>query len=267
MKPIISLLTDYGLKDPYVAQVKAVILSYCVDAVIIDLTHEISAFNELQAAFLLKVSAPHMPKGTIHVCIVDPGVGTERRGIIIKTRRGDVFIGPDTGFMIPAAEELGIERVCLIDESRLPPRFSETFHGRDVFAHVAGKIASGEKIEEIGGEISDFARLELPEPMISGEKIGAVAVHVDRFGNVITNVKPKLFSARFGDQVVIKHKDVEIKCKYVKSYAHVPLGEPLITIGGTGYIEISVNRGNAAEKFGIVPGSKLTFIKSEREIL
>ena len=116
MRPVIALLTDFGLRDPYVAQVKAVILSYCRDAAIIDVTHDVSAFNELQAAFILKVNAPYMPPGTIHVSVIDPGVGSKRRSIIIESRRGDIFIGPDTGFMIPAAEELGINAVYVIDD-------------------------------------------------------------------------------------------------------------------------------------------------------
>jgi len=261
VKPVISLLTDYGLKDPYVAQIKAVILSYARDAAIIDLTHEISAFNELQAAFILKISTSHMPKETIHVCVVDPGVGSERRGIIVQTRRGDVFIGPDTGFMIPAAEELGISSVYVIDESKLPPKKCETFHGRDVFAHVAGMLATGRSLNEIGIKTIKYARLKLPEPRFTENLIEARAMHVDRFGNVITNIPSEKFFAKHGDQMLVAVGDEKIKCRYVKSYAHASVGEPLLTDGGTGYVELSINRGSAASRFRISPGDELLFQK------
>jgi len=261
MKPVISLLTDYGLKDPYVAQIKAVILSYVRDTAIIDLTHEVSAFNEIQAAFILKISAPHMPRGTIHVCVVDPGVGSERRSIVIETRRGDLFIGPDTGFMVPAAEELRIKSVYMIDESKLPPRKCETFHGRDVFAHVAGMLATGRSLSEIGMKTSEYVKLKLPEPKFSESKIEAKVMHVDRFGNVITNIPSEKFFARHGEEVMVIAADEQVKCRYVKAYAYAPMGNPLITDGGTGYIEFSINRGNAASRFGISPGDKIVFQK------
>ncbi|MCX8187319.1 MAG: S-adenosyl-l-methionine hydroxide adenosyltransferase family protein [Nitrososphaeria archaeon] len=261
MRPIIALLTDFGLRDPYVAQVKAAILSRCRDAVIIDVTHEISAFNELQAAFILKVNAPHMPPGTIHVSVVDPGVGSGRRGIILTTKRGDVFIGPDTGFMVPAAEELGIRRAYAIEESRLPSRVSETFHARDVFAPVAGMVASGKEPGEIGREVSDFARLALPEPKISGSEVEVMVMHVDRFGNAITNLYSGNMPLRLGDEVKVEVGGREITCRLVRSYAYVGTGEPLLTIGGSGYLELSINRGSAAEDFGLKPGDKLKLIR------
>jgi len=257
LKPVVSLLTDFGLKDPYVAQVKAVILSYCRDAAIIDLTHEVMAFNETQAAFILKVSAPHMPAGTIHLCVVDPGVGTERRGLILETGRGDVFIGPDTGIMAPAAEELGVKAAYVIDESKLPPRRVETFHARDVFAHVAGKLASGEKPSGLGERAETYTKFSLPEPLVRPDVVEATIMHVDRFGNLITNLKPQHLSTELGRELFVKLPEEELRCRFVKSYGHVPAGSALLTVGGAGYIELSVNRGNAAERFGLKPGDKL----------
>jgi len=260
--PIISLLTDFGLRDPYVAQVKAVILSYCRDAAIIDLTHEVAAFNELQAAFLLKISAPHMPEGTIHVCVVDPGVGAGRRGIILETSRGDYFIGPDTGFMAPAAEELGVRRAYIIDEARLPPRKEETFHARDVFAHVAGRLAAGADPSELGWRTESYARLELPKPEPRPEGVEAIVMHVDRFGNLITNLRPEDLDLRHGDEIIILLPSGELKCRFLKAYGHAPVGSPLLTLGGTGYIELSINRGNAAESYGLRPGDKIIVSKT-----
>ena len=260
-RPVISLLTDFGLRDPYVAQVKAVILSYCRDAAIIDLTHDVDAFNELQAAFILKVSAPHMPEGTIHVCVVDPGVGSGRRGIILETRRGDFFIGPDTGFMAPAAEELGVEAAYVIDEARLPPRRGETFHARDVFAHVAGRLARGDEPLSLGYEAKSYARLSLPKPRRMPGGFEAMVMHVDRFGNVITNLRPGDLEAGYGEVFRVRTSAGDVKCVFVKAYAHVPPGSPLLTVGGTGYIELSVNRGSAAESYGLKPGDRIMVLR------
>ncbi len=267
MRSVVSILTDFGTKDPYVAEIKAVILSYRRDAVIIDLTHEISAFNELEAAFILKISAPYMPDGTIHICVVDPGVGSERRSIAIKTQRGDVFIGPDTGIMIPAAEQLGIEFVYFLDVTRLPPRKSETFHGRDVFAHAAGMLAAGKALDEIGVKTSNYAKLDLPKPRPLKGGIEATVMHIDRFGNLITNVAPEKFFAKHGSEVLVKIRDEEFKCRYVKSYAYVPVGSPLLTEGGTGYVELSINRGNAASRFDLKPGDKIILLRPTDQTL
>jgi len=254
-RPVISLLTDYGLRDPYVAEVKAVILSYCRDAAIIDVSHEVSAFNELEAAFLLTTYVEYMPEETIHVCIIDPGVGAGRRGIVIETLRGDLFIGPDTGFMIPAAELLGIKHVYAIDESKLPSRSSETFHGRDVFAHVAGRLAAGMDIKDVGVMVDDYVRMSLPKPIVGDNWIDATIMHIDRFGNLVTNLKPELLSDRIkSDEIVIEFKDRVIKCKLVKAYGLAGVGEPLLTIGGSGFIELAINRGNAAKTFGLGVG-------------
>ncbi len=265
MRPIIALITDYGTKDPYVAQIKAVILRYRDDAVIIDVTHDVETFNELEAAFLLKTYVKHMPPGTIHVCVIDPGVGTERKGIIIATDRGDVFIGPDTGFMTPAAKELGIKKTYIIDESRLPSRTSETFHGRDVFAHVAGQIAQGVSLEKIGIETQNYQTITLPAPKITDNEIKAIIMHADNFGNLITNITPKELEkiGRLGSSFLVKHRLGEVLCKWVKSYGWVKEGEYLLVEGGTGYIELSINKGNAARITGLGVGDTITIQRAE----
>jgi len=257
-RPIIAFITDYGIGDTYVAQVKAVILRYRRDAVIIDVTHEVEPFNELEAAFLLTTYVPYMPAGTIHLCIVDPGVGGERKPIIILTSRGDVFVGPDTGLMLPAAEQLGVASVYEIDESKLPGRFSETFHGRDVFAHVAGMLASGVPPSEVGKEIVEYRRLVLHKPIKKDDYIEAMVLHIDRFGNIITNLKPEDLGVGFGVIIEVSTASgIAVNCPFVKSYSEVAQGKFLTTIGGSGYIEVSINRGHADEKLRIRAGDKL----------
>lgn len=254
-RPVVALLTDYGTRDPYVAQIKAVIVSYRDDVVIIDVTHEVAAFNELEAAFLLRCYTPHMPPGTIHVCVVDPGVGAGRRSVILETSRGDLFVGPDTGFMAPAAEALGLEAAYEVDESWLPPRSSETFHGRDVFAHVAGRLASGARPGELGRRIRDYARMRLPEPRIEEPLIEATIMHVDRFGNLITNLEPRHLLE--GALYRVSYKGGSLECRFLKAYGLAAPGAPLLTAGGTGYVELAVNRGSAAGRLGLRAGDRL----------
>lgn len=257
-RPVIALITDYGLKDTYVAQVKAVILSYRRDVIIIDVTHEVEPFNEIEAAFLTMSYVSYMPPRTIHVCIVDPGVGGMRKPIIITTIRGDIFIGPDTGLMIPAAEQLGINNVYEIDESRLPKRFSETFHGRDVFAHAAGKLITGISLNEVGKEISEYKMLKLPKPIKIGEDIEATILHVDRFGNIVTNLRPGELDIKLGDFLEISTPASEvIRCPFIRSYSRVEEGSYLITVGGSGYIELSINKGDAARRLRVKSGDRL----------
>ncbi len=256
-RPVISILTDFGLRDPYVGQVKGVILSYCRDAAIIDLTHEVMPFNELQAAFILRASISYMPPGTIHLCVVDPGVGTRRRGIMLETGRGDLFVGPDTGFMAPAAELLGVIAAYEIDESRLPPREAETFHARDVFAHVVGRLALGERPSSLGRRVESYSIMRLPEPVIEEGSAEVVIMHVDRFGNLVTNLKPGQLGLEFDEEVLVNLPGRKLRCRYVKSYGFVEAGSPLLTVGGWGYLEFSVNRGSAANAFGLKPGEKL----------
>ncbi|MEN2974080.1 MAG: SAM-dependent chlorinase/fluorinase [Candidatus Caldarchaeales archaeon] len=257
LTPIIALITDYGLKDTYVAQLKGVILSYRRDVIIVDVTHEVEPFNELEAAFLLLTYVKYMPPETIHLCIVDPKVGGERRPIIIKTVRGDCFIGPDTGIMAPAAESLGIMNIYEIDQSMLPKRFSETFHGRDVFAHAAGKLSIGLSLDKIGKLISDYERIEIPKPLFREDFIESTVLHVDRFGNIITNLKYNEINVGFGDIVEIYMPDTVVRCPLVQYYSRVEEGSLLTTIGGSGYLEISINKGRASEKLRLRPGDRL----------
>lgn len=255
--PVVAIITDYGLKDTYVAQVKGVILSYRRDAVIIDVTHEVEPFNELEAAFLMTTYVPYMPPGTIHICVVDPKVGGERKPVFITTARGDIFIGPDTGFMAPSAEMLGVLKVYEIDELKLPKRFSETFHGRDIFAHVAGRLISGAGPDELGRPAAGYRRIEIPRPEVEGDTIKSTVLHVDRFGNIITNVRFDQLHIPLGHPIEVSTGRETVRCVLQRSYSYVERGGLLATIGGTGYLEISVNMGNASERLGVKPGDRL----------
>lgn len=246
---IITLLTDYGIDDPYVAEVKGVILSIARNVQIVDITHNVPSFDERRAAFLLLISAKYFPKDTIHICVVDPKVGTERRGIFILTKRGHIFIGPDTGIMWPAVNEAGIVRIYEIDESKLPPRRYETFHGRDVFAYVAAKLAIGVKPSKLGRVISNMVKLDILKPSLDRNCLHAEIMHIDKFGNIITNVSEedmKMLGPPIGNyEVTIGGRSFNLP--FCKTYAEVPVGKMLMLFGGTGFLEISVNMGSAAK--------------------
>ena len=255
---IITLTTDFGLKDPYAAEMKAAILGICPNAVIVDITHEIEKFNIRTGAYVLASAVPYFPTGTIHVAVVDPGVGTQRRPILIQTQQG-CFIGPDNGLLILAAENQGITSIHEITNPRLMlPRVSSTFHGRDVFAPAAAHLANGVHPTEFGPEIRDAVKPDFTKVMLrKGVMIGEV-LHVDNFGNVITNISEKeIARIHTKDTVNVELPNQKLKLKLCKAYAEAKPREPLALIGSHNYLEIAINQGNAAAKFKIKLGDKI----------
>jgi len=259
---MITLTSDFGLKDPYVAEMKGVILTINPEATIIDITHDIEKFNRRMAAFMLASAVPYFPKGTVHLAVVDPGVGTERRAIVIQTKKS-FFVGPDNGILILAAQSQGIERAYQLTNPKLMlPKISNTFQGRDVFAPAAANLEKGVEPSEFGPEIKDpikpeFAKVE----QISGSVIGEV-MHVDGFGNIITNINEiETVKNRF-KTVDVKLPRISLKLKFGKAYAQTEPKEPIILIGSHGFLEIALNQGDAAEKFHAKPGDKIAVTPS-----
>jgi hypothetical protein len=234
-KPVITLLTDFGLQDPYPGIMKGVILGICPDARIVDLTHAVIPYQILQAAFLLEQSWPYFPVGTIHVVVVDPGVGTARRPLLMEAG-GHYFVGPDNGvfsMLKPAA-------VYELAVARSPA--SNTFHGRDVFAPAAARLALGQVVAK---PVADYVRLAVDPEMV---------LHIDRFGNVITGVK----AADFHGTVTVNDTLIQ---RRVAIYAEAPAGELFLIEGSSGHLEIALNQGSAAERLGIGVGSALHVIR------
>jgi S-adenosylmethionine hydrolase len=235
MIPTITFISDFGLKDAYVAQVKAVILTQAPEARIIDITHEVDAFGIISAGWLLASSFRFFSAGTIHLAVVDPGVGT-KRGILYVKKDGHIFIGPDNGvfsFLFPA--ETVIEVVW-----RPQGAVSSTFHGRDIFALLVARILAGDDIHEMGIPAVAPISLEVKSPMV---------VHVDTFGNVITNIicenaKPEI-SLELNGQVITV-------C--AKSFADIPAGSLGLICGSASTIEIVANKENAARIIGAKVG-------------
>jgi S-adenosylmethionine hydrolase len=238
---------------------KAAILGICPKAVIVDVIHEIAKFNIRMGAYMLASAAPHFPNGSVHVAVVDPGVGTRRRRIVIQTKKS-FFVGPDNGILALAAEKQGIESIHELTNPRFMLRkVSSTFHGRDIFAPAAAHMLNGVKPAEFGPEIREPAEAEFTKvTRKNGALIGEV-LHVDGFGNIITNINEKEAAQNLvKGEVNVAVAGNKLKLKFCKAYGETKPQEPLTLIGSHGFLEISVNQGSAAEKFKIKTGDTVT---------
>ncbi len=258
---IATLTTDFGLKDPYVAEMKAAILSICPTAVIVDITHEISKFNTRMGAYMLASAAPYFPKGSVHVAVVDPGVGTQRRPILIETKQG-FFIGPDNGILVLAAEEQGI--LCiheLVNPKFMLPEVSNTFHGRDIFAPAAAHLLNGIKPEEFGPKIREATKPDFSKTTQKNGVLVGMVLHVDGFGNIITNISEKeVAQAHLKGAVRVELPRYKVKLKLCKAYGEAEPKQPIALIGSHGFLEISVNQGSASTKFKVKPEDKIKLL-------
>jgi S-adenosylmethionine hydrolase len=249
---VISLLSDFGMKDSYVAQMKAIILSINPEVRIIDITHEIEKFNIRNGAFVLASAVNSFPPKSIHVAVVDPGVGTKRRPIIIKTKKS-LFVGPDNGLLILAANQESIVKIYSIENSQYTlSNISKTFHGRDIFAPAAAYLSTGIPSSLFGKEIIDhqipgFTKNNIKKGQIIGE-----ILHVDDFGNVISNIsKEDLKQARLlnKNSLNVTVDGNMMNLDFSSAYGNVPIGVPLILIGSSSFLECSVNKGNFSKLF------------------
>ena len=255
--PIITFSSDFGNGGPYVGAVKGAILRICPEARIVDISHEISSHNILEAAFNLACSYSYFPAGTIHLAVVDPGVGSERRGIVVSTDRHR-FVGPDNGLFTLIYRREQVRQVISIESpEHCRETVSATFHGRDVFGPAAAWLARGTEPEQLGPEVTDWH--SLPLNLLRREESGRVAgvvLQVDRFGNVITSVhdrelrnflgyQPELVAFSAGDRRIAR------RCR---TYADAPAGELVYLKGSSGYYEIAISEQSAARVLGLNVG-------------
>ncbi|MEM3874617.1 MAG: SAM-dependent chlorinase/fluorinase [Candidatus Bathyarchaeia archaeon] len=263
MNRLITLTTDFGLLDPYVAEIKAVILGINPDAKIVDISHQIEKFNIKMGAYILASAASYFPKGTIHVAIIDPGVGTKRKPILIETK-DSFLIGPDNGVLALAAEKQGIKHVYEIANPKyMLPKISTTFHGRDIFAPVAAHLSKGVPPSEFGPEIRRIAKPQFAKIIRANSMLVGEVIHVDSFGNIITNFTAKeLESFGIRENLNLKIRENPLKLKLCKAYAEVEAKKPLAIIGSHNFLEISVNQGSAAKMFNVKAGDKVILYRS-----
>ncbi len=255
---VISILTDFGVRDAYVGIMKGVIFSICPTARIIDISHEVSRHSILQGAFMLAQTAPYFPEGSIHLVVVDPGVGTDRKRIILQGKRC-LYVGPDNGVLSLAAKrESVIQAVEIKNEERMLPHPSETFEGRDVFAPAAAYLARGVDITDFGPNISDFESLSLAEPSQSDNCLLGEVIYIDGFGNVVTNIpKEMLQDICLGASFKVRVQEVSKIAPFCEAYDYVPVGSPLLVVGSSGFLEIAVNRGSAERLFKAKTGDRV----------
>jgi len=254
---IISLLSDFGHKDPYVAEMKAVILSINPQAHIVDITHEIEKFNIRMGAYVLASATPYFPPNTIHVAVVDPGVGTKRRPIIAETSRS-LYVGPDNGLLMLAAHKEHIKKVYKIDNPKyMLSKVSKTFHGREIFAPAAAHLTEGNKPSDFGPAIQDYILPEFAKPQArNGELLGEV-LHIDDFGNIVSNITLEdLEKIGFhkGSSLLVILGSKTLNIQFCSAYGEVPVGTPLALIGSSNFLEVAVNQESASRNFGATVG-------------
>lgn len=267
---IVVYQSDFGLKDGAVSEMKGVALSVSPDLKLYDLTHEIPNFNIWEAAYRLNQTVPYWPKGTVFVSVVDPGVGTSRKSVVLKTKTGQFIVTPDNGTLTLVAESLGIAGLREIDEKvnrRNGSADSYTFHGRDVYSYTAARLAAGViTFEQVGPELPlKVVSIPYQKAVLDGGKLkGDIAIHDIQYGNVWTNISAALFNKinpKFGDilHVEIFHnhaKAYEGDIPYCQTFAIVPVGKPLVYINSLMQVSFALNQGSFAKEFKIGSGSE-----------
>jgi S-adenosyl-L-methionine hydrolase (adenosine-forming) len=239
---IITLLTDFGSTDTYVGQLKGALLAVAPSAVCVDLAHSVPSQDVRTGAFHLWAAAPAFPAGTIHLAVVDPGVGSSRRAIAASALRGHIFVGPDNGLLGPAIDRLGglVAAVELSEPRYHREKVSGTFHGRDIFAPVAGHLSQGTSLSVLGPALDALDRsVVFPEPTQRDQGLSGEVLHVDTYGNLVTNLPASALPAKF---------EVRVGARRVRGSAHYAAakkGTLLALIGSNGLLEIAVREGDA----------------------
>lgn len=252
----ITLTTDFGYADWFVGAMKGVILSICPRAAVVDISHGVPAGDIISGAFVIREAYSFYPAGTVHVCVVDPGVGGGRAAIAVRTGRF-LFVGPDNGLMSPACSDDGIDEIISIDNPDfMLENVSTTFHGRDIFAPAAAHLAAGVPLDALGRRVEAMAALDAGSVRREGRIMEGRVIYIDHFGNLITNIH--------GDDISSGRVSVEVGGASVPglfaSYSSAETGGALALIGSGGYLEISVNGGSAEERLGAGSGSTVRVI-------
>jgi S-adenosylmethionine hydrolase len=254
-RPVVALLTDFGTRDHYAGTLKGVVLGVCPDATLVDIGHEVPAHDVLAGALELAACYRYFPIGTIFLVVVDPGVGSSRRGIAADV--GDYkFVAPDNGVLSAVFLESPPKKVVELTERKYAlPTVSRTFEGRDRFAPAAGHLAKGIALVWLGKGISNYHVIDLPRPDVQGRELRGAVVRVDRFGNLITNIDRRTFDQfAGGGPLAVEIGGREIQ-RIVATYAEAPAGELCALFGSTDHLEVAINAGDAAATLGLGRGA------------
>jgi len=254
---LITLTTDFGPGE-YVATMKGVIHSVAADARILDISHTIQPQDVEQGAYVLYSTLPYFSEG-IHIGVVDPGVGTRRKGLVVECEN-HFLVGPDNGLLIPAARKLGLKRIFDISNNEyMLESVSSTFHGRDVFAPVAAHLSLGVEPEKIGEVAKDWTDMSFGIYSAQGKVLKGRILHMDSFGNLITNIPAKMVLERhdFGQEMEIRAAGKRVSAPFLRTYSEVKEKGLLVTISSSGFLEVAANRGSAAGKLGAKRGNDI----------
>ena len=257
--PTIVFMTDFGVANDAVAICKAVMLSLAPDSRIMDITHQVTPYSIEEGARFLTGVTPYYPAGTVFAVVVDPGVGTSRKAIVVKTKKGQYFVLPDNGLITPVLDRDGLEsaREITNPDWMIQAPISSTFHGRDIFSPVAAHLAAGWDFTLVGPELSQLVRLN-PKTSTTTDKgiAGDIIGLDDPFGSLITDIPGDEFKNlgyRVGDKVIVELNKKPVTLPYAKTFMEVPVGDPLLYIDSRGRVGIAVNQGNYSRKFNIEP--------------
>jgi len=273
---IITLLTDFGVQSTYPAQMKGVILERCPEAVIVDMSHGVPSHNVHTAAFMLASAAPAFPEGTVHVVVVDPQVGSDRRVLAVEAE-GHFYVAPDNGVLTLVARGRSLrgkgkppaQMVSVENRRFFRTEVSSTFQGRDVFAPVAAAMASGVALKEFGSPVDSIVPFDLPLPEERGDTILGQVLYVDPFGNLVTNVAAEMLAGLRLGEAGAEHGAVQVTMfgavirGLCRAYCDVPAGSLLAYIGSAGLLEVAVNRQSAAARLGADIGTPLRVTRSK----
>ncbi|HKN15726.1 MAG TPA: S-adenosyl-l-methionine hydroxide adenosyltransferase family protein [Candidatus Sulfotelmatobacter sp.] len=258
-------MTDFGVVDDSVALCRGVMYSIMPDVRIVDLTHQVTPFSILDGARFLYGATPYFPAGTVFVVVIDPTVGSTRKAIVARSKRGQWFVLPDNGLLTLVEQRDGIEAVREITnpEWMIGTKLSSTFHGRDIFSPVGAHMARGDDWTKVGPEIAvkDLVRLQLKAATLDERGLSATVIATDGpFGNLVTNVDADDFlklGYRRGQEVPVTVGGKEMKMKFVKTFSDVPLGQPLLYIDSRGHLGLAVNQNSFAATYGVKPPAEL----------
>jgi hypothetical protein len=255
-RPVIALLTDFGTRDHYAGTMKGVVLGICPDATLVDISHDIAAHDVLGGALELAAAYRYFPAGTIFLVVVDPGVGSTRRGIAAEAGEF-TFVAPDNGVLTAVLDEHPPKRVVELTERKYArPTVSRTFEGRDRFAPAAAWLAKGIDLGALGRSAGAIQRLDIPQPVLAGDRIDGEVLRVDRFGNLITNINRKTFEKLASGPLDIRIGAHPVS-RVVSTYADAVPGEICALFGSTDHLEVAANGANAADALDLRRGASV----------
>jgi S-adenosylmethionine hydrolase len=258
-RPTIVFMTDFGTANDAVAICKAVMLGIAPDARIMDITHQVTPFSIEEASRFLAGVTPYYPSGTVFAVVVDPGVGTSRKAIILKSKKGQLFVLPDNGLITPVIERDGLDSAHEITNQNwmIQGALSSTFHGRDIFSPVAAHLAAGWDFHLVGPEVSELIRLTPKSSSTTDKGIdGDIIALDDPFGSLVTDIPGDEFKNlgyNLGDKLQVQINKKTVTLPYVKTFMDVPVGDPLLYIDSRGRVGIAVNQGNYSKRFNLEP--------------